>query len=61
MFFCELLKKENISQCPQDIISIFSFENRFHNDTHYGYQIYNSINVDKLDSFIYNKIIKMNS
>ena len=56
LFFAELLYEERMNNCPVDIAGRFSFENIFNDNSVYGHQIYKSIDIDKLDDFIYRKL-----
>lgn len=59
VFFAEKLYKEKMLNCTDEIADNFAFENIFNNDSIYGHQIYNSVKLSDIDSFMYNKIINM--
>lgn len=57
LFFSYFLHQENLDNCTDIIADMFSFENIFIDKSIYGHQIYNSIKLDELDNYIYNKLI----
>lgn len=61
VFFALFLNDEGLLQIDDlnNTAKQFSFENIFDNNSIYGHQIYTSIPRKDLDSFIYNKLIKM--
>jgi len=59
VYFAELLYENNLLNCTNDIADSFSFENIFLENSIYGHQIYNSISLDKLDSFVFKKLKNM--
>ena len=60
IFFCELLSEEFLHNCTEEIANKFSFENIYNENSIYAHQIYKSIKFDDLDSFIFDKLIKLN-
>jgi hypothetical protein len=61
VFFALFLNDEGLLQIDDlnNTAKQFSFENIFDNNSIYGHQIYTSIPRKDLDSFIYNKLMKM--
>jgi hypothetical protein len=59
VFFAELLYENNLYNCSEEIADKFSFENIFNNNSCYAHQIYNSIKLEDLDTFIYEKLKNM--
>jgi hypothetical protein len=59
VFLCELLFENNLHNCTNEIADKFSFENIFNDNSIYAHQIYNTIKLDDLNNFVYNKLIKM--
>jgi hypothetical protein len=60
IFFCELLSEEFLHNCTEEIANKFSFENIYNENSIYAHQIYKSIKFEDLDSFIYDKVSKLN-
>jgi len=61
VFFSLFLNDDGLLQIDDihTAVKQFSFENIFDNNSIYGHQIYKSISHQDLDSFIYNKLLKM--
>ena len=59
IFIAELLYENNLYNCTEDIADMFSFENIFNDNSCYAHQLYNSIKLENMDQFIYNKISNM--
>jgi hypothetical protein len=59
VFFAELLFENKLYNCTEDIADTFSFENIFNNNSCYAHQIYNTIKLDCMDNFIYEKLKNM--
>ena len=59
IFFAEMLAKEDLYNCTNNIADMFSFENIFLDNSVYGHQIYLKIDIEKMDNFIYQKLIKL--
>ena len=59
IFFSEMLAKEDLYNCTNNIADMFSFENIFLDNSVYGHQIYLKIDIEKMDNFIYQKLIKL--
>lgn len=57
LFFSYFLHQENLNNCNNMIADMFSFENIFIDNSIYGHQIYNTVKLEDLDNFIYNKLI----
>jgi hypothetical protein len=56
LFFSYYLHFENLNNCNEKIADKFSFENIFINDSIYAHQIYNTIKLEELEAFMYNKL-----
>lgn len=59
LFFGYYLFKDNLQNCNNEIADLFSFENIFCNNSIYAHQIYNTVKLEDLDNFIYNKLISL--
>jgi hypothetical protein len=61
VFFSLFLNDGGLLQIDDihNVVKQFSFENIFDNNSIYGHQIYKSVPHHDLDSFIYNKLLKM--
>jgi hypothetical protein len=59
IYFAELLYESNLLNCTSDIADLFSFENIFNENSIYAHQIYNTISLEKLDSFIKEKLTNL--
>jgi hypothetical protein len=56
LFFSYYLNYENLNNCSASIADKFSFENIFNNESIYAHQIYNTIKLEDLDTFVNTKI-----
>jgi hypothetical protein len=59
LFFSKILYDKGLMNCTEEIADMFSFENIFNEDSVYAHQIYNTIELSKMDTFVYNKLVKM--
>jgi hypothetical protein len=59
IFLSELLYENNLYNCTEDIADKFSFENIFNDNSIYAHQIYNTIKLEDMDNFIYQKLNKL--
>ena len=59
IFFAEMLAKEDLYNCTNNISDMFSFENIYIENSVYAHQIYIKIDIEKMDNFIYQKLIKL--
>lgn len=59
IYFSKYLFKENLLMNDPNICDQFSFENSHSNNSIYGHAIYESIQLDKLENYIYNRISKL--
>ena len=59
LFFGYYLFKDNLQNCNNEIADLFSFENIFCDYSIYAHQIYNTVKLEDLDNFIYNKLISL--
>ena len=59
LFFSKILYDKGLMNCTEEIADIFSFENIFNEESVYAHQIYNTIELSKMDKFVYNKLVKM--
>jgi hypothetical protein len=59
IFFAEMLAKEDLYNCTNNIADMFSFENIFVENSVYAHQIFIKIDIDKMDNFVYQKLIKL--
>lgn len=58
-YFSKYLFKENLLMNDPNICDQFSFENSHSNNSIYGHAIYESIQLDKLENYIYNRISQL--
>jgi len=59
LFFSYYLTQENLNNCSNNIADLFSFENIFIENSIYAHQIYNTVKLEDLDNYVYNKLIKL--
>jgi hypothetical protein len=59
IFFVEILAKEDLYNCTNNIADMFSFENIYIENSVYAHQIYIKIDIEKMDNYIYQKLIKL--
>ena len=59
VYFSELLYEEKLYNYDTNIANLFSFENKYYEESIYAHQIYKSISMEHMDDFIYNKLIKL--
>lgn len=59
IFFVEMLAKEDLYNCTNNIADMFSFENIYIENSVYAHQIYIKIDIEKMDNYIYQKLIKL--
>jgi hypothetical protein len=56
MFFSKIMYDKGLMNCTEEIADLFSFENIFNENSVYAHQIYNTIELSKMDKFVYNKL-----
>ena len=59
LFFSYYLNKDKLNNCTEDIADKFSFENIYSNDSVYAHQIYNTVSLEDLDNFVFQKLMEM--
>jgi hypothetical protein len=59
IYFAEVLYENNLLNCTIEIADMFAFENIFNDNSIYAHQIYNTISLNNMDTFINDKLIKM--
>ena len=61
VFFAEMLYENNLYNCTEDVADRFAFENIYNDNSIYAHQIYNTVKMEDMDKFIYDKLYKMNA
>lgn len=59
IFFAEMLCKEDLYNCTNNIADMFSFENIFLENSVYAHQIFIKIDINKMDNYVYEKLINL--
>ena len=58
-YFSKYLFREKLLMNDPNICDEFSFENKYSDTSIYGHAIYECINLDKLENYIYNRLRKL--
>ena len=58
-YFANYLFQEKLLMNDPNICDDFSFENSYCENSIFGHAIYESINLDKLENYIYNRLRKL--